>query len=138
MFKKILLATDGSEHSLRAAKYAVEIGEKFNSAIEVVYVVSIETSKSDVLGAASDFEIEKKRRDKLKSVKELIKESGLDYKTHILHGEPGPVIVDYANKNKFDCVVLGSRGLNKLQTFILGSVSHKIAKRAECPVLIVK
>ena len=49
-----------------------------------------------------------------------------------------PAIVEYTNKNQFDVVVIGSRGLNALQEMVLGSVSHKIAKRANCPVLIVK
>ncbi|MEC0703363.1 universal stress protein, partial [Bacillus spizizenii] len=54
------------------------------------------------------------------------------------HGEPGPTIVSYANENQFDMLIVGSRGLNSLQEMVLGSVSHKVAKRANCPVLIVK
>jgi SulP family sulfate permease len=57
----------------------------------------------------------------------------------IIRGEePGPTIVKYVNENNFDVVVMGSRGLNAIQEFVLGSVSHKVAKRANCPVLIVK
>ena len=56
----------------------------------------------------------------------------------MLHGEPGPTIVEYANKQSCDMVVIGSRGLNKLQEMVLGSVSHKVAKRVNCPVLISK
>jgi hypothetical protein len=54
--------------------------------------------------------------------------------TVFLSGDPGPKIVDYANENQFDPVVIGSRGLNPLQEFVLGSVSHKVAKRADCSV----
>jgi len=46
--------------------------------------------------------------------------------------------VEYANKEQFEILILGSRGLNSLQEMVLGSVSHKVVKRAECPVLIVK
>lgn len=138
LFKKILLAADGSEHSLRSANHAIELAEKFNGSIEAIYVVDGNTAKSDVLHAADKFEIELKRKEKIKKVRELLEDSGVVFKTHILHGEAGPTIVAHANENNFDCVVIGSRGLNNLQEFLLGSVSHKVAKRADCPVLIVK
>ena len=67
-----------------------------------------------------------------------MKSSHLSYKLKLLHGDPGPAIVDYANKENFDLVVIGSRGLNSLQEMVLGSVSHKVVKRVNCPVLIVK
>ncbi|WP_068675520.1 universal stress protein [Oceanobacillus sp. Castelsardo] len=138
MFQRILLATDGSQHSIRATKHAIELAEKFKGSLDIVYVVDGETAKADVLHAGSKFEIEKNRKERLNPIKKLMDKSGVDYNTHILHGEAGPTIVDFANKNEFDCVVIGSRGLNDLQTFILGSVSHKVAKRTDCPVLIVK
>lgn len=138
MFKKILLAVDGSEHSLRSANYAIQLAEKFDGTIHVVYVVDGNTAKSDVLHAADKFALEKKRNDKLKAVKALLNETNIEYEIKILHGEAGPTIVDYANSNAMEGVVVGSRGLNNLQTFILGSVSHKVAKRVDCPVLIVK
>ncbi|MFC2946953.1 universal stress protein [Virgibacillus sediminis] len=138
MFKRILLAVDGSEHSIRSANYALELAEKFDGSIDAVYVVDGETAKKDVLHNANKFEIEKKRKEKIRPIKEMLEASEVPYDTHVLHGDPGPTIVEFANEREFDCVVIGSRGLNDLQSFILGSVSHKVAKRAECPVLIVK
>jgi len=138
LFQKILVAADGSKHSVRSAEYAIEIAKKFNGKIEVVYVVDGQTAKSDVLQARDKYELEKKRKEKLQVIKDLLDKSTVSYDTHFLHGEAGPTIVNYANDYEFDCVVLGSRGLNNLQTFLLGSVSHKVAKRVECPVLIVK
>ncbi|WP_067724680.1 universal stress protein [Oceanobacillus damuensis] len=138
MFKRILLAVDGSIHSVRAAEYAVGLAKKFDSEIAAVYVVDGDTAKQDVLQGTSEFQIEAKRRGKIKPIRKLLDGSGVSFKTHILHGDPGPTIVDFANKNQFDCVLIGSRGLNNFQSFLLGSVSHKVAKRVQCPVLIVK
>ncbi|MFZ3580169.1 universal stress protein [Virgibacillus sp. DJP39] len=138
MFNRILLAVDESKHSYRSASYAIELAKKFNGTIDVVYVVDGQTSKEDVLHSGNKMAIEQKRKEKIKSIQELFDQTDIDFRVHILHGEPGPVIVEFANKNNFDCVVLGSRGLNNLQTMILGSVSHKVAKRVNCPVLIVK
>ncbi|MBT2696649.1 universal stress protein [Bacillus sp. ISL-40] len=139
MYKKIALATDGSEHSKRAAENAINIAKcSPNSKIEVLYVVDPDKVKSDVLSNWNSADIGDSRKSRMREVERLAKESGVSYEIKILHGEPGPVIVDYVNKNKFEIVIIGSRGLNVLQEFVLGSVSHKVAKRANCPVLIVK
>jgi nucleotide-binding universal stress UspA family protein len=139
MYKKIALATDGSEHSKRAAENAINIAKCTpNSKIEVLYVVDPDKVKSDVLSNWNSADIEDKRKSRLKDVERMAQQSGVLYEIKILHGEPGPVIVDYVNKNNFEIAIIGSRGLNTLQEFVLGSVSHKVAKRANCPVLIVK
>jgi nucleotide-binding universal stress UspA family protein len=139
MYKNILLAVDGSEHSLRAAKEAVKITSLCNDCtVDVVYVVDYSKSKDEVLHSQGKEELELSRRKKLLPIEEQLKSSNLSYQLKLLHGEPGPAIVDYANKEKYDLVIIGSRGLNSLQEMVLGSVSHKVVKRVKCPVLIVK
>ena len=139
MYKKIALATDGSEHSKRAAENAMKIAKCTpNSKIEVLYVVDHDKVKSDVLSDWNAADIGDCRKIRMKEVERMAQESGVSYVIKILHGDPGPVIVNYVNKNNFEIAIIGSRGLNGLQEFVLGSVSHKVAKRANCPVLIVK
>ena len=139
MYKNILLAVDGSEHSLRATKEAIKISSLVNDCmIEVVYVVDYSKSKDEVLHSQGKEELEMSRRKKLLPIEEQLKSSNLSYNLKLLHGEPGPSIVEYANKENFDLVVIGSRGLNSLQEMVLGSVSHKVVKRVKCPVLIIK
>jgi len=139
MFKKILLASDGSDHSVRAAKKAVELAKlNGDSEITVVYVVDGQTSKEDVLHNPDRTVVEEKRKIRLQPVTNMLEEESLNFRFEKLLGEPGLAIVDYANKNAFDVVVVGSRGLNGLQEMVLGSVSHKVAKRVKAPVLIVK
>lgn len=139
MFQKILLAADGSGHSVRAAKKAAELAKlSGNSEITVVYVIDGQTSKEDVLHNPDRSVVEEKRRLRLQPVTSLFNSEDLNFKLEKLLGEPGPAIVEYANKNEFDIVVVGSRGLNGLQEMVLGSVSHKVAKRVKAPVMIVK
>ncbi|QGH35440.1 universal stress protein [Gracilibacillus salitolerans] len=138
MYQRVLLAADGSDHSIRAASHAVKVAQIDQGKIDIVYAVDGKTSKEDVLHGLDKYDVKKERKEKLKPVMEVIEEAGLECETHVVHGEPGPAIVDFANKNEYDFVVVGSRGLNQVQTMILGSVSHKIAKRVHCPVLIVK
>ncbi len=139
MFKRILLASDGSDHSVRAAKKAAELAKlNADSEITVVYVIDGQTSKEDVLHNPDRSVGEEKRKMRLQPVTSLLNSENLNFKLEKLLGEPGPAIVDFANKNEFDVVVVGSRGLNGLQEMVLGSVSHKVAKRVKAPVMIVK
>ncbi|WP_236712759.1 universal stress protein [Peribacillus muralis] len=52
-----------------------------------------------------------------------MKLNNISYRIKMLYGKPGPSIVDYANKEKSDLVIIGSRGLNSFQEMVLGSVS---------------
>lgn len=139
MYNRILLAVDGSENSLRATKEAVKlVSLSPGCSVEVISVADFSKSKSEILHAQGKEELEMKRRQKLAPVEELLKHGNVAYKLKILHGEPGPTIIDYANKEKVEMVIIGSRGLNALQEMVLGSVSHKVVKRVHCPVMIVK
>ncbi|MCQ6276572.1 universal stress protein [Bacillus sp. V3B] len=139
MYNKILLAVDGSEHSMRATNEAIKVASLDDgSVIEVVYVVDFAKAKNEVLHSQGKEALEYERRKRLLPIEEKLKSNHLTYEVKILHGEPGPSLVEYANKEKFDLVVIGSRGLNALQEMVLGSVSHKVVKRVNCPVLIVK
>ena len=139
MFKKILLAADGSNNSLRAADNAIEIARLTTDAtIEVVYVIDLSTSKQEALHHMDADLIQLEREQRMQLTEEKIKAAGVNSNTSILYGEPGPTIVNYANEKDIDLVVIGSRGLNSLQEMVLGSVSHKVAKRVQCPVMIVK
>ena len=139
MYPHILLAVDGSEHSVRATEEAIKIAPlSSESKIEVVFVADFSKAKDDVLHAEGAAGIEVARRKKLAPVEEKLEAADVSYYVTILRGEPGPTIVEHANQKQVDLTIIGSRGLNSLQEMMLGSVSHKIAKRVKCPVLIVK
>lgn len=76
--------------------------------MDIVYVVGGHTAKSDVIHSANKFEIEQKRNDKIKVVKQIVIDVNIECRTHILHGDPGPATVEIANDYDFDCVVVGS------------------------------
>lgn len=140
MFKKILLATDGSEHSSRAIDQALKMAGPYKDqlTINLIYVVDGSSSKEDVLKYGDPHTATIKRKEKFFDTLSYIEEKGVKTDVIILHGEPSKEITEYANENDYDCVVIGSRGRNKFQTFILGSVSHKIVKYVQVPVMVVK
>ncbi|MFS0725594.1 universal stress protein [Paenibacillus sp. 1P07SE] len=139
MYPRILLAADGSENAVRAAREAAKIASLTpETVVEILYVADMDKAKKEVLHAQSQDELDYKRRQKLVPIVNEFASKNVTNKIKIITGDPGPAIVEYANKEKVDLVILGSRGLNALQEFVLGSVSHKVVKRAQCPVMIVK
>ncbi|MFD1706809.1 universal stress protein [Siminovitchia sediminis] len=139
MYNRLLVAADGSENSIRAAQEAAKLARlSSETVVEIIYVVDYSKSKGEVLHSRDGESLEAGRRKQLIPVEDIFIKDGISYKLTVLHGDPGPAIVQYANKSSCDMVIIGSRGLNKLQEMVLGSVSHKVAKRVDCPVLIVK
>ncbi|MFN3366327.1 MAG: universal stress protein [Exiguobacterium mexicanum] len=135
---KIFLAIDGSDHSMRATGKAIELAKASNAKIDVVHVVSSKESKESALQSTGKIDLEAKRMQRMQRFFTAIEEAGLDYEYIELRGEPDVELVKYANHEPFEYVVVGSRGLNTFQEFVLGSVSHKLAKRALAPVVIVR
>ncbi|MFL0583789.1 universal stress protein [Solibacillus silvestris] len=139
MYQHILLAADGSQNSIRAAKEALKIALiHAETLVTIIFIIDMENAKTDVLHSSSIESLYMERRRKLVPIEELFNEHQVRYKVEIIHGSPGPEIIKYANTQNVDLVVIGSRGLNSLQEMVLGSVSHKVMKRVQCPAMLVK
>lgn len=137
MYKHILVAVDGSENSVRAAAEAAKLANLIGGVkIELVSVIAIDVYSDmvyDPIEAHGDAQ-----REAIKAAAEVLESAGIDHDIVILHGRPADRIVDHATESGADLIVMGSRGLNALQEFALGSVSHKVLVHASCPVLVVK
>ena len=71
-------------------------------------------------------------------IRERIENSGVNGQVEMIQGPPAEVILEYANQNGIDLIVIGSRGLGGIREFVLGSVSHNVVQHATIPVLVVK
>lgn len=139
MYNRILIAIDGSNNSKRAAKHAAWLASVNPTAsIVALYVLNYDRTRTDVLEDAEVEDLHLYRKELIEPIIGQFEKRGVKYELVIRHGEPGPMIVSYANENVFDLVIIGSRGLNSFQEMLLGSVSHKVAKRVTAPVLIIK
>lgn len=137
MYKTILLAADGSENSFRAAEETLNFISE-DTEVTILNVINADDSKDDVLHSSPAESIVEKRKEKLSKIIDLYESNHIPYHVHFEHGAPSETVVNLANNGLFQTVVLGTRGLNGLQEMVLGSVSHKVAKRADIPVMIVK
>lgn len=137
MYKSILLAADGSENSERAAREALNFIDE-NTFVTILTIVDVEESKTDVLHGQQGVSLTQEREQKLSSIIQLFDEHIVNYDIKIVHGTPSEKVAEVANSGEYQAVILGTRGLNSLQEIVLGSVSHKVAKHAQIPVIIVK
>lgn len=141
MFTNVLVPVDGSDNSYRALEAALLLSEKLGSSITVVNVMEqvpithIESEKllSELLEA-----YKKENQEILSKCSNIATEKGLSIKTLLLQGNPASVILDYSKKEKFDLVIMGSRGMGKFKQLILGSVSSKIVHHSPCAILLIR
>jgi nucleotide-binding universal stress UspA family protein len=141
LFAKILVPVDGSENSYRALDAALFLSEKLGSNITVLHVMEqvpithIESQK--VLSELLE-NYKKENQDILSKCSEIAKQKGITINTILLQGNPASIILDYNKKEKFDLVIMGSRGLGKFKELILGSVSSKIVHHSPCGILLIR
>lgn len=142
--KKILLPIDGSEVSLRAAKFAIKIAKTEKSKIICIHVISTPTYISGYASPAalpSYYEEARKLAEIwLGHAVELARKEGVDLSTDIVVDAASVVdtIVNYAANENADLIVIGTRGRTGLKRFLIGSVANGVVVHAECPVLVVR
>ena len=148
--KKLLIPIDGSPSSIKAAEQGVTLAKKCGGDIIFLTVVEV---KSDIAYAdlgvmvtgeyydIRDTLIKNKMEHDgkvLDSIVSALDMSGLKTDKSVVFGEAHPQIVDVAEKEGCDLIVMGHRGLNPVKRFFLGSVAKRVIEDAPCSVLIVK
>ena len=139
MFKNILLAVDGSEHSMRAAQVAAGVAGCTGGSLRVL--VAYDRIPPDL----GDPFLERVVSERVKEAETILQKTlpvigdptgGLH--TEILEGPVAEAILRVAETRHCDLIVMGSRGLGTLAGILLGSQSQKVLNHAPCPVLIVR
>ena len=139
-FSKVLVAVDGSEYSMNAAEYAISITKEYDSQLIALHVIT-----SDVSTIASTFspqmeEIKKNAQEFFDQIRrkgeanwDIPLRTELIASSSVVGG-----IIDFAEKENIDLIVVGTRGRSGLKRLLLGSVASGIVNYAHCPVMIVK
>ena len=149
MFKRIVVAVDGSKHANRAAAYAIELAELSSGRLTLIHVIAGDASTHvpphlrsfDRIEHASKTQEDAFRdaaTEILEEARATVAEHDVNVDTCIEIGQPAYAIVKKAESLDADLIVIGSRGLSDLKGFLLGSVSHRVAQQANCPVLLVR
>lgn len=138
MYTHIILAYDGSEHAKKAAKRAANIASGAGAKITVITAYPSLSSIFFFDEEISQEEMHNYWTERASEVKPLLEEKEIDYDMIVEEGEPRELILEKAHELRVDLIVIGSRGLNRYQRFMLGAVSQGISTHAHCDVLIVK
>lgn len=108
------------------------------SKVTIVNIISEKDLQASVRTGVHLDEIKERRKNTLKHVFDFFEEKNINYNLEFLKGNPKTELVNKSNSGDFDIVVLSNRKAEDADQIVLGSVSHKVAKRAKIPVLIVK
>jgi len=139
---RILVPTDGSECSEKAAAWAANLAKKLSARVHVLFV-----AETDYCGPWFYFLLDEpvceKLRQKGKEIAEktaqAVRESGVkEVEVHVEEGHPGEVIVEMASKLGTDLIVMGTHGRRGLERALMGSVAREVANTTTVPLLMVK
>jgi nucleotide-binding universal stress UspA family protein len=141
MYKKVVLAVDGSEASSNAVKHAVELAKNNKGTLIALYVIppiditDIETFKPEMLHEGLKQEGEKILAD----IKELAGKKGVEVQTRIEDGVPDEKICEVAGESDADLIIMGSHGRTGFGKVFIGSVTERVISKEKCrPVLVVR
>lgn len=141
MLKKILLAFDGSGHAQRAADHALKLAQGNNAEVVIITVrepMPLYSSRVVYDKVELEKELEEKATRIILQAEDKFKDSGVNYVTKIVEGDPAEVICQEASENKITEIVMGCRGMNQVSRILMGSVSNKVLNSSPCTVVIVK
>jgi len=140
MFERILIATDGSETSDKAAKVGVEIARISGGRVTVVYVADtgrLSHLPDDMMLVSIRDLLLREGETAMTYVKELARKEGVPSERMVVEGKPSDELLRVSKENDIDLMVMGSVGRSGLDRFLLGSVAEKVVQHAKVPVLTV-
>jgi nucleotide-binding universal stress UspA family protein len=149
-FEKVLLCVDGSESSMKAADYAVMLAKQNGAQVIALHVIVSQLGYAYSTGTfglvtpntINDM-LQKSKQEAQRWFDEIGKNAaanGVKFKTEVVASPTStvPAIVNYAEDNKVDLIVVGTRGRSGFTKLLLGSVASGVVTYASCPVMVVK
>ena len=135
---KVLVATDGSEHSMKAVQRALEMAEKQGAQVTLLSVAYY-VGDFDEMPPYVQEKLEAEARAALKKSKAVFDQKGIKVETALEAGMvPANNIISMAEKGKFDRIIMGSTGLSGLGRIFMGSTAAKVVAHAPCEVTVVR
>ncbi|RJS97636.1 universal stress protein [Halococcus sp. IIIV-5B] len=143
MYDRILIPTDGSEGALAAARHGLALATTFESQVHLLSVVDERTYSSsiaDVDSAVRDQReaFERAATEAVRTLEELADETPVTCHTAVEHGVPHAVIASYLDRHDIDLVSMGTHGRTGLDRLLVGSVTERIVRTSDVPVLTTR
>jgi len=136
--KNILVPIDGSKNSFKALTKAIYLAKKCDASITALYVLRVAYDNPDLVYVPQTQNELKKVEKFLSTAKNQVTKNSVSFKKKILFGHEAKRIIDFAQKQRFDLIVMGARGRGMMKQMFLGSVSNTVVHNSNVPVLIIK
>jgi nucleotide-binding universal stress UspA family protein len=136
--KKILVPMDGSKNSFRGLDGGIYLARQCQAIITGLYVVPLSKPQTNSQISYVEKYLLTKAGSLLSKAKKRSAQNGILFEDKIEYGDEGSTITNFANKNSFDIIVIGSRGQSGIKEAFLGSTSNYVLHKSKIPVLIVK
>jgi nucleotide-binding universal stress UspA family protein len=145
VFSSIVVGTDGSQTATEAVRQAVELARSVGARVEIVSAyepVSSGRLREEAQQAPEDVQWLVNQREEvdatLAEAAKLAERAGVEYATYARQGDPADAILDVAEEQSVDLVIVGNKGMTGAKRFLLGSVPNKVSHHAPCSVLIIR
>ena len=136
---KVLVATDGSEHSMKAVQRGLELAEKQGAQVTLMSVAYFGTDYLAEMPPNIREKLEDEARAALKKAKALFDAKNIPVETVLEAGlVPANLIIAKAQDGKFDRILIGSTGQNAMERIVMGSTAAKVVAHAPCEVMVVR
>ena len=145
MFGSIVVGTDGSSTAGEAVRQATDLAKAIDASVHLVSAfepVSGQRLREERQEAPKDLEWMVNAREDvdatLKDAADGIDEQGVKVETYAREGDPADAILDVAEEQGADLIIVGNKGMTGAKRFLLGSVPNKVSHHAPCSVMIIR
>lgn len=136
--KKILVAYDGSESANRAFHVALELAEGWQATLLVMAIINVPETRPGTDLAPVLTEAHAQLETVFSDLRGIASGKGVTLETAVEAGNPAEHILARAERESYDHIVIGRRGLSRVERWVIGSVSERVLRYAHCPVTVVK
>ncbi|GAB7095591.1 universal stress protein [Halolamina litorea] len=139
MYDDILVPTDGSPAATAAIDHAISLAKTYDATVHALYVVDASAFSS--IEAGSELVIDALEEEGQHAVEEITaaaEAAGIDVVTHVVSGTAYRRILDYVDDEGIDLIVMGTHGRSGVERFLLGSVTERVVRTADVPVLTIR
>lgn len=138
MYDKVLMPSDGSEGSEVALDHAIEIAEKFDAELHILYVVDTRISSTQEAMVGMMNHLKSIGENSTERIAEEARKRGVTTVKDIVEGVPHKEINNYVGENSIDMITMSTHGRTGLDRILIGSTTEKIIRTADIPVMTVK
>jgi nucleotide-binding universal stress UspA family protein len=145
VFRSIVVGTDGSDTASQAVRQAVDLARAVGAKVEFVSAyepVPVQRLAQERREAPEDLQWAISPREDvdatLEAAASIAREVGVPAELYARQGDPADAILDVAEEQESDLIVVGNKGMTGAKRFLLGSVPNKVSHHAPCSVLIIR